>query len=91
MASKNNPGKFDCYAAAAPDEPIFTLRANDELAPYIVRIWTMIRFGGDLAEIMGQLSLAKAAAQKKPFNLTKMEEAMECAMAMEKWKKSHGE
>lgn len=28
-----------CYNKAAPDEPIFTLRAQDALAPEIVREW----------------------------------------------------
>ena len=25
MGTKNNPGKFDCYANAKPDEPLFVL------------------------------------------------------------------
>lgn len=25
MGSKNNPGKYDCYEAADPDEPMFIL------------------------------------------------------------------
>ena len=28
MGTKNNPGKYDCYEKAGPDEPIFTLRAK---------------------------------------------------------------
>ena len=39
MGTKNNPGDYDCYAKAAEDEPIFTLRANDEFAPILVRLW----------------------------------------------------
>lgn len=39
MGTKNNPGTIDCYAAAAPDEPIFILRATDSSAPLAVRIW----------------------------------------------------
>ena len=39
MGTKNNPGQFDCYAAADDDEPIFVLRANDPLAPLLVREW----------------------------------------------------
>ena len=31
--------KFDCYGKAGLDEPIFTLRANDPLAPELVREW----------------------------------------------------
>ena len=40
MGTKKNPGQFDCYAAAGDDEPIFVLRANDPLAPLLVREWS---------------------------------------------------
>ena len=39
MGTKANPGKFNCYAKAADDEPIFVLRAKDALAPDVVRYW----------------------------------------------------
>lgn len=29
MGTKNDPGEFDCYAKALPDEPTFTLLARD--------------------------------------------------------------
>jgi hypothetical protein len=29
MATKANPGAYDCYTKAADDEPIFTLRASE--------------------------------------------------------------
>lgn len=90
MATKNNPGKYDCYAAAQPDEPLFILRANDELAPHIVRIWAMCRFGAPSEEIIDQVRLARIAAKKKPFNISKMEEAVYCAISMEEWKKTNG-
>ena len=37
MGTKNNPGDYDCYEMARPDEPIFTLKANDHIAPDVVR------------------------------------------------------
>jgi hypothetical protein len=43
MGTKNDPGKFDCHAAAAPDEPIFTLRSTDPLAPILVDLWASMR------------------------------------------------
>ena len=43
MGTKNNPGPFDCYAKADPDEPIFVLRAKDPLAPILVRLWVELR------------------------------------------------
>ncbi len=39
MGTKNNPGKYDCYEKAGADEPIFTLRANDPVAPLMVEQW----------------------------------------------------
>jgi hypothetical protein len=39
MGTKNNPGAYDCYAKAAPDEPMFVLLARDPLAPTLVRLW----------------------------------------------------
>jgi len=43
MGTKNNPGSFDCYANAAPDEPMFVLLARDRHAPLLVREWANIR------------------------------------------------
>lgn len=39
MGSKNNPGKFDCYANALPDEPMFVLLARDPAAWIMVHEW----------------------------------------------------
>ena len=39
MGTKADPGAFDCYAAAHPNEPIFVLRAHDPLAHGLVRQW----------------------------------------------------
>lgn len=43
MGSKNNPGKFDCYENAEPDEPMFILLGRDPIAAELVRIWAMIK------------------------------------------------
>ena len=43
MGTKSNPGPTDCYAAAAPDEPIFVLRSTDPLAPILVDLWASMR------------------------------------------------
>ena len=39
MGTKDQPGKFDCYAAAADDEPLFVLKSTDISAPFVVRVW----------------------------------------------------
>jgi hypothetical protein len=42
MATKNNPGEFDCYAKLAPDEPYFLVKATDLLAPVITELWASL-------------------------------------------------
>lgn len=48
MATKNNPGKFDCYANAEPDEPMFVLLGRDRMGASIVRLWALAREGEGL-------------------------------------------
>jgi hypothetical protein len=43
MGTKNNPGAFDCYANAHPDEPMFVLLARDKHAPSLVCLWADLR------------------------------------------------
>lgn len=43
MGTKDNPGEFDCYANAAPDEPMFVLLARDPVAPEVVEHWVKLR------------------------------------------------
>ena len=43
MSTKQNPGRFDCYARLADDEPYFVLRAKDPDAPALVEEWTRRR------------------------------------------------
>jgi hypothetical protein len=43
MGTKEKPGEFDCYAAAAPDEPMFVLLARDPSAHLLVGLWALIR------------------------------------------------
>lgn len=61
MASKNNPGKFDCYTNAHPDEPMFVLLGRDPMAGRLVRIWASLReaHGEDPAKV----SEARACAE----------------------------
>lgn len=43
MGTKNNPGDYDCYDKAEPDEPMFVLLARDPLAPDLVDLWAKTR------------------------------------------------
>ena len=40
MGTKNNPGRFDCYANADRDEPMFVLLGRDVHAHSAVRKWS---------------------------------------------------
>lgn len=62
-----------CINLAAPDEPVFVLRGNDELAPDIVRAWVVT-----YRSAKGQ---AITPAQER-----KASEALELAAAMEAWR-----
>jgi hypothetical protein len=43
MGTKNQPGEFDCYANAEPDEPMFILLGRDALAGPLVLLWAAAR------------------------------------------------
>lgn len=43
MATKNNPGQFDCYKNAEPDEPLFVLLGRDKHAPTLIWLWSVLR------------------------------------------------
>jgi hypothetical protein len=56
MGSKNNPGKWDCYANAHPDEPMFVLLGRDPTAAILVRFWCALRdeLGGTEPEALAE-------------------------------------
>ena len=70
MGTKNNPGAFDCYANAEPDEPMFVLLARDEKSPHLVRQWVAVRAMQDASKVDDE----------------KAREALACADAMERWR-----
>ena len=72
MGTKNKPASFDCYANAEPDEPMFVLLARDVAAPRTVRHW----------------ALARCTRGKNKLEDAKMQEALACADAMEKWREA---
>lgn len=75
MGTKNNPGKFDCYKAALPDEPMFVLLARDEEAPAHVRNWARAR-----ANMI-------AVGTLPPEDILGVLEALELADTMERWRR----
>jgi hypothetical protein len=64
MGTKNNPGAFDCYEAAHPDEPMFVLLGRDRLAASLVRLWAYMRraTGEDSTKVAEALTCADAMA-----------------------------
>ncbi len=86
MGSKNNPGEFDCYAAADPDEPLFTVLARCRLSPPLVRLYAAVR-GRDLVGAHVAFNdLLAASMTKGPADTAKLAEARGCAAEMESWR-----
>jgi hypothetical protein len=86
MGTKNNPGKFDCYEAAHPDEPMFVLLGRDPLAPHLVRLWALLRSGKlEEADKAVFFLLLTARPYTSEPDTEKAAEAMECVAAMERW------
>lgn len=90
MGTKNNPGKFDCYESAKPDEPMFVLLGRDPLAGHLVSIWSKMRYGDlDAAHAVFRDMVNKHIAHyaAKP-DVEKAQEAMNCSLAMFDWRKA---
>lgn len=55
MGTKNNPGQFDCYANAEPDEPMFVLLGRDKHAPTLVWLWAALReLDGEQTDVVSE-------------------------------------
>ena len=81
MGTKNNPGKFDCYAKAEPNEPLFVLLARDEMAPVLVRAWA----GMQQAKLGLNPDLAFSKEGRRLRE--KIDEALACVRMMEDWQR----
>lgn len=77
MGTKNNPGDFDCYANAEPDEPMFVLLGRDPTAFLIVSIWHAVK------KEMRDSGTSKISDEK-------LDEARACAIALKEWAKKQG-
>lgn len=63
MGTKTNPGPFDCYAAAAPDEPMFILLGRDPDAAALVCMWAAMCRLRDSAENGLKIAEAEQCAE----------------------------
>lgn len=73
MSSKLNPGDYDCYAKAEPDEPMFILLGRDRDASTMVKMWAFLR--------MEQIAMGLRPESDR----AQVSEAMRCATEMEIW------
>ena len=74
MGTKETPAKFDCYANALPDEPMFVLLARDPYASILVYQWAHHR----RMEILD--------GERPKSDLAVVEEAEACGKAMRVWR-----
>lgn len=83
MGTKNDPGKFDCYANAEPDEPMFILLGRDPAAAATVAFWTTLRTAldedGSDAKKIAEASAAIVALANFARGKGKAEAVRECS------------
>lgn len=89
MGTKNKPGKYDCYANAEPDEPMFVLLARDPLAPFLVSLWAKMRMGDAQAmfAVYQKMRNTLLPGYETEPDVQKASEAMDCSLAMFDWRK----
>lgn len=93
MGTKANPGKYDCHAKAEPDEPLFTLLGRDPMAGHLVSIWSKLRQGDIEAaqtvfmHLIGRVDATLGYPRDYEPDVEKGQEAMNCSLAMFKWRK----
>ena len=77
MGTKNNPGKFDCYVNALPDEPMFVLLARDP----------------EFADLVGEWADRRRRAVRcglRPLSdMALVDEAIECASNGANWRRQN--
>ena len=77
MGTKNNPGDFDCYSNALPDEPMFVLLARDPDAAEATRYWAGLR--------ARRIDQGKAPSSDEPM----VSEALRCVENMQTWRREN--
>lgn len=60
MSTKENPGQFDCYSRAEPNEPMFVLLGRDAAAPILIEAWMALRLSDDPAKLVEAQDCAHA-------------------------------
>lgn len=96
MGTKNNPGNFDCYDKAHPDEPMFVLLGRDPRAELLTKLWANL----ESSDIYDAVQTFNELVQQELYNtnggdiahtVAKAEEAVSCAEAMAAWRENLGD
>lgn len=77
MGTKNNPGEFDCYTNALPDEPMFILLARDPDFHRLVMKWAYRR------------SEDVQCGLRPTSDMLMVSEAQACAFEGRKWRRDN--
>lgn len=77
MGSKNEPGEFDCYANALPDEPMFILLARDPDFFRLVKKWAKRRMK------------AIQCGERPQSDIAMVAEAEQCAWDGQEWRRKN--
>lgn len=64
MPTKQNPGVFDCYKAALPDEPMFAILGRDLAGPATLGYWAQQRIALGKIETQDDRDRIKAAIEE---------------------------
>lgn len=81
MGTKNNPGKYDCYEKAEPDEPLFVLIGRDQTASDFVDLWAHIHNAAPISAFETFIKIYQNI-QWNTNNKEKVFEAFRCANDM---------
>lgn len=77
MGTKTNPGNFDCYDHALPDEPMFVLLARDPMFNELVKLWARRR------------GMAIDCGERPQSDSAMVNEAWRCANAGAIWRRDN--
>ncbi len=97
MGTKLEPGKYDCYANAKPDEPMMVLLARGDQSPLLTELWAAVKAGDYTAfdqaidGLEKLLNANRAAAPTGQKASAKITEALTCATNMRAWKRANPE
>lgn len=80
--NRHTKNEWGCFQAAEDDEPVFTLRAKDALAPTVILFW---------CSLLEQAQSAEGFQTKDEFQhlQDKLVDARHCARAMIEWQRAN--